>query len=139
MKQIYHNTLNELQKSYTNLSIALISIAAAFSFFTKFQIFEHNLAKTILHFLFFASSAAGLMAILLVSLVYLEEYFQTTKLAKYSIARIFVKNANHALVNVKTLLILISIVYAIIALTTNQVFAASIIFWFITSISLMFA
>lgn len=139
MKQIYHNTLNELQKSYTNLSIALISIAAAFSFFTKFQIFEHNLAKTILHFLFFASSGMGLMTILICSLVYLEEYFQTTKLAKYSIVRLFVKNANHALVNVKTLLILISIAYVIIALTTNQVFAASIIFWFITSISLMFA
>lgn len=139
MKQIYHATLNELQKSYTNLSIALISIAAASSFFTKFQIFEHNLAKTILHFLFFASSGIGLMTILICSLVYLEEYFQTTKLAKYSIARLFVKNANHALVNVKTLLILISIVYVIIALTTNQVFAASIIFWFITSISLMFA
>lgn len=139
MKQIYHNTLNELQKSYTNLSIALISIAAAFSIFTKFQIFEHNLAKTILHFLFFASSGIGLMTILICSLVYSEEYFKTTKLTKYSIAGLFVKNANHALVNVKTLLILISIVYVIIALTTNQVFAASIIFWFITSISLMFA
>lgn len=139
MKQIYHNTLDELQKSYTNLSIALISIAAASSFFAKFQIFEHNLAKTIWHFLFFASSGMGLMTILICSLVYLEEYFQTTKLAKYSIARLFVKNANHALVNVKTLLILISIVYAIIAFATGQVFASSIIFWFITVISLMFA
>lgn len=139
MKQIYRNTLDELQKSYTNLSIALISIAAASSFFTKFQIFEHNLAKTILHFLYFVSSAGGLMTILLVSLVYLEEYLRTTRLSKYSIARLFVKNANHALVNVKTLLILISIVYAIIAFATGQVFASSIIFWFITSISLMFA
>lgn len=138
MKQVFIKTSAELKKSYTSFAAVLIFIAAISSFFTTIQIFKDNDLRTIFQMLYVASSAAGLMIVLLPSLVYLEEYLQTTKLSKFSIAGLFVKNANHALINVKTLLVLISAVYIVIAFMTGQVFAAAIIFWFMTAIAMIF-
>jgi hypothetical protein len=88
--------------------------------------------------LYVAASAVGLMILMLPVLVNFEEYLKSTKFAKFSIASLFVKNADHALINVKTLLFLISAVYIAIAFTTNQVFASAIIFWFLTMIAMIF-
>lgn len=138
MKQVFIKTSAELKKSCTSFAIFLIFLAAISSFFTTIQIFKDNDLRTILQMLYVASSAVGLMIVLLPILVYLEEYLQTTKLSKFSIAGLFVKNADHALINVKTLLFLISAVYVAIAFTTNQVFASAIIFWFLTMIAMIF-
>lgn len=138
MKTVFTNTVAELKKSYTSFAAVLIFIAAISSFFTTIQIFKDNDLRTILQMLYVASSAVGLMIVLLPTLVYLEEYLQTTKLSKFSIASLFVKNADHALINVKTLLVLISTVYIVIAFMTGQVFAAAIIFWFMTAIAMIF-
>ena len=86
-----------------------------------------------------AASAIGLMILLLPVLVNFEEYLKTIKFAKFSIASLFVTNADHALMNLKTLLFLISVACVAIAVMTGQVFAAAIVFWFITLIALMFA
>lgn len=138
MKQVFTKTIAELKKSYTSLAIFLIFLAAISSFFTSIQIFNDHDLRTILQMIYVASSAVGLMIVLLPILVYLEEYLQTTNLSKFSIAGLFIKNADHALINVKTLLFLISAVYIAIAFTTNQVFASAIIFWFLTMIAMIF-
>lgn len=138
MKTVFTNTIAELKKSYTTFAVFLIFIASVSSFFTTVQIFENDFLRTILQMLYVASSAIGLMIVLLPILVYLEEYLQNTKLSKFSIAGLFVKNANHALINVKTLLVLISTIYIVIAFMTGQVFAAAIIFWFMTAIAMIF-
>lgn len=139
MKTVFTNTVAELKKSFTNFSIALILIASVSSFFTKVQIFDNDLMRTSLQMLYVAASAVGLMILLLPVLANLEEYLKSTKFAKFSIASLFVKNTNHAAINLKILLLLISIACAVVAVMTSQIFAASIVFWFITWLALMFA
>lgn len=138
MKTIFTNTMAELKKSFTRLSIILIFIASVSSFFTTIQIFENDFLRTSLRMLYVAASAVGLMVLLLPFLAYLEEYLQNSRFAKVSIASPFIKNARHSSINLKTLLVLISAAYLAIAFMTDQVFAAAIIFWFITSIALIF-
>lgn len=138
MKTVFTKTIVELKKSFTILSIVLIVIAAISSFFTTVQIFENDFLLTNLRMLYVAASAIGLMVLLLPFLAYLDEYLQNTKFAKVSIASPFIKNARHSSINLKTLLVLISAAYLAIAVMTDQVFSAAIIFWFITSIALIF-
>ena len=138
MKTVFTKTLVELKKSCTMLSIILIVIAAISSFFTTVQIFENDFLRTSLQMLYVAASAVGLMALLLPFLAYLDEYFQTTRFTKVSIASPFIKNARHSSINLKTFLVLISAAYFAISAMTGQVFAAAIIFWFITCLALVF-
>jgi len=138
MKQVFTKTIAELKKSYTTFAVFLIFIASVSSFFTTVQILENDFLRTSLQMLYVAASAVGLMILMLPVLVNFEEYLKSTKFAKFSIASLFVKNADHALINVKTLLFLISAVYIAIAFTTNQVFASAIIFWFLTMIAMIF-
>lgn len=138
MKTVFTNTMTELKKSFTKLSIILIFIASVSSFFTTVQIFENDFLLTSLRMLYVAASAVGLIVLLLPFLAYLEEYLQNTKFAKFSIASPFIKNARHSSINLKTLLVLISAAYLTISVMTGQVFAAAIIFWFITSLALVF-
>ena len=139
MKTVFTNTVAELKRSFTNFSIALILIASVSSFFTKVQIFENDFMRTSLQMMYVAASAVGLMILLLPVLANLEEYLKSTKFAEFSIASLFIKNANHAAINLKILLLLISIACAVVAVITGQVFAVSIVFWFITLLALMFA
>ena len=139
MKTVFTNTVAELKKSFTNFSIALILIASVSSFFTKVQIFENDFMRTSLQMMYVAASAVGLMILLLPVLANLEEYLKSSKFAEFSIASLFIKNANHAAINLKILLLLISIACAVVAVITGQVFAVSIVFWFITLLALTFA
>lgn len=138
MKTVFTKTILELKKSFTTLSIILIVIAAISSFFTTIQIFENDFLLTSLRMLYVAASAVGLMVLLLPFLAYLDEYLQNTRFAKVSIASAFIKNARHSSINLKTFLVLISAVYFAIAVMTGQVYAAAIIFWFITCLALVF-
>ena len=139
MKTVFANTIAELKTSYTNLSIVLITISAASSFFTNLDIVKDNVVLTSLKFLLFAASGAALMLFTIVFLSFLEEYFRSTKLAEFSIAKPFTKKSDHVLVNIKTLLILISTLLTAIAIYTEQVSSALVIFWFSTMITVMFA
>lgn len=139
MKTVFTNTVKELKKSFTDFSIALIIIASVSSFFTKVQIFENDFMRTSLQMIYVAASAIGLLILMLPVLALIEEYLKSTRFAKFSIASLFIKNANHAAINLKILLLLISVAYVAVAVMTGQVFAAAIIFWFITWIALMFA
>lgn len=139
MKIIFTRTLTELKKSFTNFSIALILIASVSSFFTTVHIFENDFMRTSLQMIYVAASAIGLLILMLPVLALIEEYLKTTKFAKFSIASLFVKNADHSAMNLKTLLFLISVAYIVVAVMTSQVFAAAIVFWFITWLALMFA
>ena len=139
LKTIFTRTLTELKKSFTNFSIALILIASVSSFFAAVQIFENDFMRTSLQIMYVAASAVGLKILLLPILAQIEDYLKSTKFAKFSIARLFVKNADHALMNLKTLLVLISVAYAVFSIMTGQLFAAAFVFWFITWIALMFA
>lgn len=139
MKTIFTRILTELKKSFTNFSIALILIASVSSFFTSVQIFETDFMRTSLQMIYVAASAIGLLILMLPVLALIEEDLKTTKFAKFSIASLFVKNADHSAMNLKTLLLLMSVVYIVVAVMTGQVFAAAVVFWFITCIALMFA
>lgn len=139
MKTVFTNTVEELKKSFTDFSIALIIIASVSSFFTKVQIFDNDFMRTSLQMLYVAASAIGLLILMLPVLALIEEYLKTTKFAKFSIASLFVKNADHSAMNLKTLLFLISVAYVAVAVMTGQFFAASLVIWFITCLALMFA
>lgn len=138
MKQVFARSLAELRKSYTSLTISLIVICAISSFFTYVRILENDLLTT-LHIFYFIADAASLILVLMPILVYLEEYLQTTRLAKVSIASLFMKDANHVKANISTMFVLISIVYIAVTILTSHLFAAAIVFWFFTYILLAFA
>lgn len=137
MKQVLSNTLKELRKNYTNFSIIMITIAAFTSFFSKMQVIESDPSVNILKMIYFVASFIGLMTVALVFVGSLYDYLASTKLSKFSIASLFFKKADHALVNVKTLIIAISIIYIVVAITTGDVFASAIAFWFISVVSII--
>ena len=137
MKQVLSNTLKELRKNYTNFSVIMITIAAFTSFFSKIQVIEPNPSVNILKTVYFVVSFIGLMTVALVLVCSLYDYLASTKLAKFSIASLFFKKADHALVNVKTLIIATSIIYILVAITTGDVFASAIVFWFISIVAII--
>lgn len=137
MKQVLSNTLKELRKHYTNFSITMIIIAAFTSFFSKIQVIEPDPSVDILKMVYFVASFIGLMTVALAFIVCLYDYLESTRLAKFSIASLFFKKADHALVNVKTLIIVISLIYIAVAITTGDVFASAITFWFISTVAII--
>lgn len=139
MKTVFTNTIAELKKEYTNLTVILFVIGAVTSFFTNLEIVSGNLGLTILKMTYFVASAAGLMTILIVFLYFFEEYLRTTQFTKFSIAKPFVKTADHVLVNIKSSLALISIAFILSTVYTRQVSASAVSFWFVTIIVIMFA
>ena len=137
MKQVLSNTLKELRKNYTNFSIIMITIAAFTSFFSKIQVIEPDPSVNILKMVYFVASFIGLMTVALVLVGSLYDYLKSTILDKFSIASLFFKKADHALVNVKTLIIAASIIYIVVAITTGDVFASAIAFWFISIVAII--
>lgn len=118
MKQVLSGTLKELRKNYTNFSIVMIVIAAFASFFSKIQVIEPDQSVNILKMVYFVASFIGLMTVAIRFFGCLEDYLESTRLAKFSIASLFFKKANHALVNVKTLIIAIALIYIVVAIVT---------------------
>lgn len=137
MKQVLSNTLKELRKNYTNFSIIMITIAAFASFFSKIQVIEPDPSVNILKMVYFVASFIGLMNVAIRFFGCLEDYLASTKLAKFSIASLFFKKANHPLVNTKTLIIAISLIYIAVAIVTGNVFASAIAFWFISAVAVV--
>lgn len=137
MKQVLSDTLKELRKNYTNFSIIMIAIAAFTSFFSKIQVIESDPSVNILKMVYFVASFIGLMTIAIRFFGCLEDYLESTRLAKFSIASLFFKQANHALVNVKTLIIVIALIYVVVAIVTGDVFASAISFWFISAVAIV--
>lgn len=137
MKQVLSNTFKELRKDYTNFSIVMIVIAAFASFFSKIQVIEPDPSVNILKMVYFVASFIGLMTIAIRFFGCLEDYLESTRLAKFSIASLFFKQVNHALVNVKTLIIVIALIYIIVAIATGDVFASAIAFWFISAVAII--
>lgn len=137
MKQVLSNTFKELRKNYTNFSIIMITIAAFASFFSKIQVIEPDPSVNILKMAYFVASFIGLMTVAIMFFGCLEDYLSSTKLAKFSIASLFFKKANHPLVNVKTLIITISLIYIAVAIETGDVFVSAIAFWFISAVAIV--
>ena len=137
MKQVLSNTIKELRKNYTNFSIIMIVIAAFASFFSKMQVIEPDPSVTILKMVYFVASFIGLITAAIRFFGCLEDYLESTRLAKFSIASLFFKRANHALVNVKTLIISIALIYIVVAIATGDVFASAIAFWFISAVAII--
>ena len=137
MKQVFSNTLKELRKNYTNFSIIMITIAAFASFFSKIQVIEPDPSVNILKMVYFVASFIGLMTVAIRFFGCLEDYLSSTKLAKFSIASLFFKKANHPLVHIKTLIIAISLIYIAVAIVTGDVFASAIAFWFISAVAIV--
>ena len=137
MKQVLSNTFKELRKDYTNFSIVMIVIAAFVSFFSKIQVIEPDPSVNILKMVYFVASSIGLMTVAIRFFGCLEDYLESTRLAKFSIASLFFKQANHALVNVKTLIISIALIYIVVAIATGDVFASAIAFLFISAVAII--
>lgn len=117
----------------------MIAIAASVSLFTRIQIFKDNELRTLIRMLFVVSFAAALTLILALLITNIEDYLKTTRMSKRSIASLFATDADHVTVNIKTFLALISAAYVVVALMTGMVFAASIVFWLIASIAIIFS
>lgn len=137
MKQVLSNTFKELRKDYTNFSIVMIVIATFVSFFSKIQVIEPDPSVNILKMVYFVASFIGLMTVAIRFFGCLEDYLESTRLAKFSIASLFFKKANHALVSVKTLIIAIALIYVVVAVVTGDVFASAIAFWFISAVAIV--
>ena len=137
MKQVLSDTLKELRKNYTNFSIIMITIVAFTSFFSKIQVIEPDPSVNILKMIYFVASFIGLMTVAIRFFGCLEDYLESTRLAKFSIASLFFKKANHVIVNVKTLIISIALIYIIVAVITGYVFASAIAFWFISAVAIV--
>ena len=137
MKQVLSNTLKELRKNYTNFSIIILVCAAVSAFFLAIQVIEPDPSVNILKMVYFVASFIGLMTVAIRFFGCLEDYLESTRLAKFSIASLFFKKANHTLVNVKTLIISIALVYIIVAIVTGDVFASAIAFWFISAVAIV--
>lgn len=137
MKQVLSDTLKELRKNYTNFSIIMITIVAFTSFFSKIQVIEPDPSVNILKMVYFVASFIGLITVAIRFFGRLEDYLDSTRLAKFSIASLFFKQANHALVNVKTLIISIALIYIVVAIATGDVFSSAIAFWFISAVAII--
>ena len=137
MKQVLSDTLKELRKNYTNFSIIMITIVAFTSFFSKIQVIEPDPSVNILKMVYFVASFIGLITVAIRFFGRLEDYLDSTRLAKFSIASLFFKQANHALVNVKTLIISIALIYIVVAIAAGDVFSSAIAFWFISAVAII--
>ena len=138
MKNIFKNTISELKKTYTDFSVMCILIFSVASLCTPLVLDVNNNILTIVSIILFILMMVTTMQLTVVFLAELEEAIQGTKFAEKSIATLFMKNANHADVNITTILCCLTLVYLIIAFTTGLVFPLSALVWFMTPLALMF-
>lgn len=138
MKNIFKNTISELKKTYTDFSVMCILIFSVASLCTPLVLDVNNNILTIVSIILFILMMVTTMQLTVVFLAELEEAIQGTKFAEKSIATLFMKNANHADVNITTILCCLTLVYLIIAFTTGLVFPFGALVWFMTPLALMF-
>lgn len=137
MKTIFTDTIKELQKKYTKLSIVLILVFTITGVFTPLIIDMNNQILTSISFISFIIMTMSTFPTIVTLLGVLEEKLKNTKFSEKSIASLFVKNANHTDVNFVTIMIMLSVVYLALLFVANVIFPAGMFIWLITLIGLI--
>ena len=132
MKNIFKATLKELEKKFTNLSIALILVFTIFGVFTPLIIDQSDFKLTILSTILFCLMLIAIFPFLIVLLTVLEEYVKDSAFSKKSVASLFVKKAKHEDVNFMLVSLALSFVYVGLLIVTHSVFPVGIIVWLVT-------
>lgn len=137
MKNIIKNTIIELQKEYTNLSILCFFILFIAGIFQPLVFDSDNIKLTIISIISFIMIITATMPLTLVFTNQLTEVMKKTKFAKKSIATLFIKNANHTEVNITTIFSIIALIYIVLAITTGMIFPLGVVVWLLMLASLI--
>lgn len=132
LKNIIKGTLKELEKKFTNLSIALILVFTIFGVFTPLIIDHSDFKLTILSTLLFIIMVTATFPILIAFLEVLDKYKGDMVFSKKSLASLFLKNAKHEDVNFLLISLVLSFVYVGLFIVTHSVFPMGIIVWLVT-------
>ena len=132
LKNIVKGTIKELEKKFTNLSIALILVFTLFGFFTPLIINQSDFKLTILSTILFCLMLIAIFSFLIALLTVLDEYVKDTTFSKRSVASLFVKKAKHEDVNFMLVSLALSFVYVGLLVVTHSVFPMGIIIWLVT-------
>lgn len=137
MKTIFSDTIKELQKKYTKLSLSLILIFTIAGVFTPLIIDMDKQILTSISAISFIIMALATFLTVIALITVLDEKLKHTKLSEKSIANFFVKNANHVEVNFATIMVILSLIYLAMLFLANVIFPAGIIIWCVTALTLM--
>jgi hypothetical protein len=138
MKSIYKKMLDELQKDFTKIGIVTLFVIALLGMTVPIYLNKDNVVLTIGSIIVTISTIYPLLTIFSLFFSHLEESFEKTKLANYSVATLFVKKADHSFINILSLLCILSAIYLSILLMYGMFFPATIILWMMTFLSFIF-
>ena len=138
IKSIYNGIIDELQKDFTKIGIVTLFVMALLGMTVPIYLNKDNVVLTIGSIIVTISTIYPLLTIFSLFFYYLEESFLKTKLAKYSLATLFVKKADHSFINILSLLCILSAIYLSILLMYGMFFPATIILWMMTFLSFIF-
>lgn len=132
LKNILKETIKELDKKYTKLSISLLLVFTIFGAFTPLIIDQRDFKLTVLSAVLFIVMVTATFPVLIAFLESLDKYKKDMIFSKKSIASLFVKNAKHEDVNFMLISLLLSFIYVGLLIVTHSVFPMGIIVWLIT-------
>ena len=132
LKNILKETIKELDKKYTKLSISLLLVFTIFGAFTPLIIDTNDFKLTVLSTVVFIVMVTATFPVLIAFLEVIDKYKQDMILSKKSIASLFVKNAKHEDVNFTLVSLVLSFIYVGLLVVTNSVYPMGIIIWLVT-------
>ena len=138
MKSIYKNMKNELQKDFTKIGIVTLFVMTLLGMTVPIYLNKDSLVLTIGSIVVTIATIYPLLTILSLFFSHLEESFEKTKLAKYSVATLFVKKADHSFINIRMLLVFSSAIYLSLLLVYGLFFPAAIVLWMMAILSFIF-
>ena len=138
IKSIYNGIIDELQKDFTKIGSVTLFVMALLGMTVPIYLNKDNVVLTIGSIIVTISTIYPLLTIFSLFFSYLEESFEKTKLAKYSLATLFVKKADHSFINICTLLVFSSAVYLSLLLMYGMFFPAAIVLWMMSFLSFIF-
>ena len=132
LKNILKETIKELDKKYTKLSISLLLVFTIFGAFTPLIINQSDFKLTVLSEVLFIIMITATFPVLIAFLGVLDKYKKDMIFSKKSIAALFVKNAKHEDVNFTLVSLVLSFIYVGLLVVTNSVYPMGIIIWLVT-------
>ena len=138
MKSIYKKMLDELQNDFTKIWIVTLFIMTLIGMTVPIYMDKDNVVLTIFSAIVTISTIYPLFTILSLFFSHLEESFGKTKLAKYSVASLFVKKADHSFINILSILCILSAIYLSLIIMYGMFFPAAIVLWMMTFMLFLF-
>lgn len=138
MKSIYKKMLDELQNDFTKIGIVTLFVMTLIGITVPIYINKDNVVLTIASAIVTISTIYPLFTILSLFFSYLEESFGKTKLAKHSVASLFVKKSEHSFINILSILCILSAIYLSLIIMYGMFFPAAIVLWMMTFMLFLF-